>query len=74
MQAVEDRQLARAQSHTSSGLRSAEDRTLDNLRDSVVKEAMQAIREEFRLTVYLADVEGFAYKEVAEITRAPWER
>ncbi|MFE2648330.1 sigma-70 family RNA polymerase sigma factor [Streptomyces nigra] len=71
MQAVEDRQLARAQSHTSSGLRSAEDVALDNLQDSVVKEAMQAIAEEFRVTVYLADVEGFAYKEIAEITGVP---
>ncbi|MCZ4610873.1 sigma-70 family RNA polymerase sigma factor [Streptomyces sp. Lzd4kr] len=71
MQAVEDRQLTRAQSHTSSGLRSAEDLALDNLRDSVVKEAMQAITEEFRVTVYLADVEGFAYKEIAEITGVP---
>ena len=69
--AVEDWQLAAAESHTSNGLRSAETEALDHLPDSDVKEALQQLPEDFRLAVYLADVEGFAYKEIAEIMDTP---
>ena len=68
---VEDYQLARAESHTSRGLRSAETEALDHLPDSDVKRALQELPEDFRLAVYLADVEGFAYKEIAEIMDTP---
>jgi len=68
---IEDWQLHAAESHTSSGLRSAEMEALDHLPDSDVKDALQSLAEEFRLAVYLADVEGFAYKEIAEIMDTP---
>lgn len=68
---IEDYQLARAASHSSAGLRSAETEALDHLPDSDVKRALQEIPEDFRMAVYLADVEGFAYKEIAEIMETP---
>ncbi len=68
---IEDWQLARAETHTSAGLKSAEAEALEHLPDSDVKAALQQIPEDFRLAVYLADVEGFAYKEIAEIMGTP---
>ena len=68
---VEDYQLHRAESHSSAGLRSAEDVALEHLPDSDVKRALLEIPEDFRLAVYFADVEGYAYKEIAEIMGTP---
>lgn len=51
--------------------RSAEEELLDLFAESEVKEAMESLPENFRLAVLLADVEGFAYKEIAEILDIP---
>src|SRR3982751_1874912 len=51
--------------------RSAEAEAIDHLPDSDVKEALQSIPEDFRLAVYLADVEGFSYQEIADIMKTP---
>lgn len=68
---ISDWQIARADSHSSTGGRSAELEALDHLPDSDVKQALNALPEEFRMAVYYADVEGFAYKEISDIMDTP---
>jgi len=68
---LSDWQLHEAESHTSRGLRSAEAEALDRLADVDVVEALAKVPEDFRMAVYLADVEGFSYKEIAEIMDTP---
>jgi RNA polymerase sigma-70 factor (ECF subfamily) len=68
---IEDWQVAKAQSHTSDQGKSAEVEALEALPDSDIKRALQELPEEFRMVVYFADVEGFAYKEIAEILGVP---
>ena len=50
---------------------SVEQRVLDGLVESDIKEAVEELPENFRLPVLLADLEGFAYKEIAEILDIP---
>lgn len=68
---VEDWQLYEAASHTSTGLRSAEAEALDSIGDDVIRGALQDLDPDRRLAVYLADVEGFSYKEIAQIMGTP---
>ena len=68
---ITDWQIAQAGEHTSQGLPSAEMEALDRLPDDDVKAALQQLPDDFRMAVYLADVEGFAYKEIADIMGTP---
>ena len=51
--------------------RSAEDEALDRFTDEDVKSALETLPDSFRMAVLLADVEGFSYKEISEITDVP---
>jgi RNA polymerase sigma-70 factor (ECF subfamily) len=69
--ALTDGHLHEAESHTSRGLRSAEIDALDNLLDADVAQALMDLPDDFRMAVYMADVEGFSYKEIAEMMQTP---
>jgi RNA polymerase sigma-70 factor (ECF subfamily) len=68
---ITDGQIMSQALHSSAGLRSAEDLALDHLEDSDIKTAMQALSERMRTTVYLADVEGLRFREIAALTGVP---
>lgn len=51
--------------------RSAEDQLFDLFTDDEVKAALESLPENFRMPVLLADVEGFSYKEIAEMLDIP---
>jgi RNA polymerase sigma-70 factor (ECF subfamily) len=51
--------------------RSAEDELMDWFTEAEVKEAVESLPEQFRLAVLLADIEGFSYKEIAQILDVP---
>jgi RNA polymerase sigma-70 factor, ECF subfamily len=71
LEELEDWQLGGAESATSTTGRSAEAEAIDRMPASAVKDALQEIPEDFRLAVYLADVEGVAYQEIADIMKTP---
>lgn len=69
---VEELYLFRRLGNREDGIgRSAEDEALSWITDDEVKAALESLSESFRMTVLLADVEGFSYKEIAEIMDVP---
>jgi RNA polymerase sigma-70 factor (ECF subfamily) len=70
---VEDLYLYRriGSEESAEAARTTEERVLDGLVESDIKEAVEDLPENFRIPVLLADLEGFSYKEIAEILDIP---
>ena len=51
--------------------RSAEEEVLEHFTEGEIKEALESLPEQFRIAVLLADIEGFSYKEIADILDIP---
>ena len=68
---ITDHQLYTSSSHESPGLESAEVEALKSMPNSRISEALNALNEDYRMVVYYADVEGLAYKEIAEVMDIP---
>ena len=68
---VTDNQLYTSSSHDSTGLESAEVEALKQMPNSRISEALNSLNEDYRMVVYYADVEGLAYKEIAEVMNIP---
>jgi len=68
---LEDLYLYRRLGEQSGATRSAEEEALERFVDEDIKAAVEALPENFRIPVLLADVEGFSYKEIARIMEVP---
>lgn len=68
---VTDYQLLSTSQHDSTGLQSAEVEALKRMPNTKITEALNGLSEDNRMVVYYADVEGLAYKEIAEIMGTP---
>lgn len=68
---ITDSQIAETASHQAIGLRSAEVEALAKLPDDEISQALMDLKEDYRMVVYYADVEGMPYKEIAEIMDTP---
>lgn len=68
---LSDSQLLDVEDRAPGGAKSAEMEALERIGDTEVLEALATLPEDFRTAVFLADVEGFSYKEIAEIMDTP---
>lgn len=68
---ITDYQLYTTSSHDSTGLESAEVEALKAMPNSEITDAMNSLSDDYRMVVYYADIEGLAYKEIAEIMGTP---
>jgi RNA polymerase sigma-70 factor (ECF subfamily) len=65
---ITDQQLVASASRAPGGLRSAEEQALEMLPDPYLKAAMMVLPQQFRTALYLADIAGYSYKEIAAMT------
>jgi RNA polymerase sigma-70 factor, ECF subfamily len=70
-EAISDLQVMASAAHSATGMPSAEDQALKSIGDHDVVTAMRALPEQFRLTVYYADIQGLPCKEIATVMDTP---
>jgi RNA polymerase sigma-70 factor (ECF subfamily) len=70
-EAISDLQVMASAAHSATGMLSAEDQALKRIGDHDVITAMRALPEQFRLTVYYADIQGLPCKEIATVMNTP---
>jgi RNA polymerase sigma-70 factor (ECF subfamily) len=68
---LDDWQMQHTQAYATGQLRSAEAEALDRLPNDLINNALAELSEDRRVAVYLADVEGFSYQEIADIMETP---
>lgn len=68
---LEEWQMGDAESTTAMASRSAEAEAIDRTPAEVITKALNDLPEDFRIVVYMADVEGFSYQEIADIVDRP---
>lgn len=68
---LQDLYLFKRLGETSGASESAESEVLEQFVDTDVIQALESLPDNFRVPVLLADVEGFAYKEIAEMLEIP---
>jgi RNA polymerase sigma-70 factor, ECF subfamily len=68
---LQDLYLYKRMGEQSGAAQSAEEDMLDEFVDEDIIEALESLPENFRMPVLLADVEGFSYKEIADILDVP---
>lgn len=68
---IQDWHEVRAAEHEGRELRSAEAEALDLLPSNEIRRAMEDLPEQYRVAIYLSDVEGFSYREIAEMLDIP---
>lgn len=68
---LDDWQMQHTQAYATGQLRSAEAEALDRLPNDLINNALAELSEDRRVAVYLADVEGFSYQEIADIMDTP---
>ena len=68
---LQDLYLFKRLGEASGAERSTEERVLESMVDADIKDALESLPEKFRMPVLLADVEGFSYKEIADIIDVP---
>jgi RNA polymerase sigma-70 factor (ECF subfamily) len=68
---ITDLQLVTSAAHSATGMPSAEDQALKSFGDQDLIAAMRALPEQYRITVYYADIHGLLCKEIAAVMKTP---